>query len=267
MEAIIQNWITQFISIVGIIYIYGFAVWGLNRLFYRSLGGRAHGFCVATGFIGTPVHELGHAIFCVLFLHKITDMKLFSPSAKDGVLGYVSHSYHKKNVYHQIGNFFIGVGPILFGSAVLFLLMYFLSPDMYTGIMGNIGKGSQLSIEAVVGAGADMLTAMFRGSDLTSYKQWIFFVLAVLITLHMSLSPADMKGSAVGTGYIAILLLLVNAVIYFLPGRLFSMYTLTAYMVDIGLTIAGFLSFAVIVAAVVALIGFAVKTVFSVIGR
>ncbi|MBR7112779.1 MAG: hypothetical protein IKC75_07700 [Clostridia bacterium] len=267
MEMIIQNWITQFISIVGIIYIYGFAVWGLNRLFYRTLGGKAHGFCIATGFIGTPVHELGHAIFCLLFLHKITDMKLFSPSAEDGVLGYVSHSYNRKNIYHQIGNFFIGVGPILFGSAVLFVLMYFLSPDMYAGVIGNIGKGAELSIASVVDAGADMLTAMFKTAHFTDYKQWVFFVLAILITLHMSLSPADMKGSAVGTGYIAVLLLLVNAAIYFLPGKLFSLSLLTAYCVDIGLAVAGFLTLAVLVAAALALIGFVLKTVLSVLGR
>ena len=267
MELIIQNWITQFIAIVGIIYIYGFAVWGLNRLFYRTLGGNAHGVCVATGFIGTPVHELGHAIFCLLFLHRITDMKLFTPSADDGVLGYVSHAYNKKNIYHQIGNFFIGVGPILFGSAVLFLLMYFLSPDMYEGVVSNIGKGSELSIASVVGAGKDMLTAMFQTGDFSSYKQWIFFGLAILITLHMSLSPADMKGSVAGTGYIAVLLLLANAVVYYLPLRGFSLYTMTAYFVDIGLAIAGFLTLAVIVAAAVALVGFVVKTVFSFIHR
>jgi len=267
MEAIIQNWLTQFISIVGIIYLYGFAVWGLNRLFYNMLGGRAHGICVATGFVGTPVHELGHAIFCLLFLHRINEIKLFTPNSKDGVLGYVNHSYNKKNVYHQIGNFFIGVGPILFGSAVLFLLMYFLSPDMFRAITGGIGKGSELSVSTVIGAGTDMLSAMFRGSDFTSGKQWLFFILAVLITLHMSLSPADMKGSVAGTGYIAALLLAANVVLYFVHVKAFSMAKLTAYCVDIGLAIAGFLTFAVLVAAIVALIGVIIKTVFSILGR
>ena len=267
MEAIVQNWFVQFVSIVGIIYLFGFAVWGLNRVFYNMLGGRAHGICVATGFIGTPVHELGHAIFCLLFLHRITDISLFSPSAKDGVLGYVNHAYNKRNVYHQIGNFFIGVGPILFGSAVLFLLMYFLSPDMFSSITSGIGNGAELSAGAVFTAGKDMLVAMFKESDFASLKQWVFFILAALITLHMSLSPADMKGSAVGTGYIAILLLLINVVFYMIPIPIFSMSVLTAYCVDFGLTIAGFLTFAVLVATVVALIGVAVKVVLSVLGR
>ncbi len=267
MEAIFQNWFTQFLSIVGIIYIFGFAVWALNRVFYTMLGGKAHGICVATGFVGTPVHELGHAIFCLLFLHRITDIKLFSPSANDGVLGYVNHAYNKRNVYHQIGNFFIGVGPILFGSAVLFLLMHWLSPDMFTSVTQGIGKGSELSFGAVFAAGKDMLAAMFKESDFTSMKQWVFFILAALITLHMSLSPADMKGSITGTVYIAILLFVINVVLSFIGLKAFSMAKLTAYCVDIGLTIAGFLTFAVIVAAVVALIGVIVKVVLSVLGR
>ena len=40
---------------------------------------------------GVAVHELGHALFCIIFRHKIEDMKLFSPE-EDGTLGYVSHT-------------------------------------------------------------------------------------------------------------------------------------------------------------------------------
>jgi hypothetical protein len=42
------------------------------------------------GWIGTPVHELGHALFCVLFGHTIQDMKLFKPDKADGTLGYIT---------------------------------------------------------------------------------------------------------------------------------------------------------------------------------
>ena len=59
---------------------------------------------------GVAVHELGHALFCIIFRHKIEDMKLFSPE-EDGTLGYVSHTYNTKSIYQRIGNFFIGTGP------------------------------------------------------------------------------------------------------------------------------------------------------------
>jgi hypothetical protein len=78
------------------------------------------------GWLGTIVHELGHAFFCVIFGHKITDMKLFSPNPETGALGYVKHTYNRKNIYQLVGNFFIGIGPILLGTVVIFLLAYWL---------------------------------------------------------------------------------------------------------------------------------------------
>ena len=67
---------------------------------------------------GVMVHEIGHALFCVIFRHKIVEMKLFSPE-EDGTLGYVNHSYNPNSFYQRIGNFFIGTGPIWFGIVVL----------------------------------------------------------------------------------------------------------------------------------------------------
>jgi len=78
------------------------------------------------GWLGTIVHELGHAIFCIVFGHKITAMKLFDPDPKTGTLGYVEHSYNSANVYQQVGNFFIGIGPILLGTAIIYFLSYLL---------------------------------------------------------------------------------------------------------------------------------------------
>lgn len=265
METIFENWLTQFIATVGIIYLFGLAVWALNKAFYSMLGGRAHGFCIFTGAIGTPVHEIGHAIFCLIFGHKIVDMKLFTPHATDGTLGYVSHSYNKRNIYHQIGNFFIGVGPVLFGSAVLLFLMYLLAPDMFDAVRDGIGSSSTLSFGAVKDAVVDIFKAVFNTADFENIRQWVFLVLAVFITLHMSLSPADMKGSVRGTIYIAVLLLLVNVVLYLISKSVQRSFT--SLLVGFGLAAAGFLSIAVVVAAAVALIGLVIRLITKVLGR
>ena len=45
------------------------------------------------GWLGTIIHELGHALFCIIFRHKITEMKLFDPDPETGTLGYVQHTY------------------------------------------------------------------------------------------------------------------------------------------------------------------------------
>ncbi|MGO0916500.1 hypothetical protein ACTPEM_26060, partial [Clostridioides difficile] len=40
-------------------------------------------------------------------------------SKNDGILGYVSHSYKKDNLYQSIGNFFIGIAPIIGGTIMI----------------------------------------------------------------------------------------------------------------------------------------------------
>ncbi|MGO0807158.1 hypothetical protein ACTPEF_24675, partial [Clostridioides difficile] len=56
-----------------------------------------------------------------LILCSLTNKLLCFPfrpieSKNDGILGYVSHSYKKDNLYQSIGNFFIGIAPIIGGT-------------------------------------------------------------------------------------------------------------------------------------------------------
>jgi hypothetical protein len=85
----------------------------------------------------------------LIFGHKIVEVKLFQIGG-DGTLGYVNHSYNPKNIYHKIGNFFIGVAPIIGVALAFYLLNLLLVPEManqiadsaktvnYTGGMGEI---------------------------------------------------------------------------------------------------------------------------------
>jgi len=95
-----------------------FAQQGLARLF----GVRAFSYLTAPGVI---IHELSHAIFCVLFGHRIKHIKLFAPSS-DGTLGMVEHQYNPRNPYHIVGNFFIGTGPIWGGGVLVWALLHWL---------------------------------------------------------------------------------------------------------------------------------------------
>ena len=71
-------------------------------------------------WLGTPIHELGHALFCVIFRHRITKIEFFKPDPVSGTLGYVEHKWNRHNLWQVLGNFFIGVGPVILGCAVLF---------------------------------------------------------------------------------------------------------------------------------------------------
>ena len=47
-------------------------------------------------------------------------------------MGFVEHQYNRNSMYQQVGNFFIGIGPILSGVGSLILAMYLiLLPESY----------------------------------------------------------------------------------------------------------------------------------------
>ena len=70
MGILFGNILLQIGFFIGAVYLVGFLISLLNRLFY-SLVDHSQGVCYATGFIGTPIHELSHALMCVVFRHKI----------------------------------------------------------------------------------------------------------------------------------------------------------------------------------------------------
>jgi len=78
-----------------------------------------------TGWIGTPVHELSHALVAILFGFKIISISLFKPEPGTGVLGYVEYQYNNKSLLHNVGCFWVGVAPLL-GNIGLAALIWFV---------------------------------------------------------------------------------------------------------------------------------------------
>ena len=156
----------------------------LLRAAIGLLGRRA--FLAAFGWLGTAVHELSHALFCVLFGHKITELKLFDPGAAGGSLGYVRHAYNPKNPYHQLGNLFIAIGPIVVGAAAL---------------------------AAQILGGAREIGARLTGGG---HSSWLgaagFLYLAIAIGSLMGMSREDFVGALPGLAAVVATLFLANLV-------------------------------------------------------
>jgi len=209
-----ENFFLQLLFTVGLVAGVGFLIWLLRRQFYRLVGARKAVYYV-TGFVGTPVHELGHAFFCIVFCHKIHKISLYRINPDDGVLGYVKHSYNRRNPYAQIGNFFIGVGPIIFGSAALLLCMFILAPQLLRDIYAamNFLHGTNITIGNVFRAFWRVIVAFFAGAQLGNPLWWLFIFIASSIALNMSLSLADIKGSLWGFIFVMALFAIVNLVL------------------------------------------------------
>ena len=213
---ILLSGVLQVLFWVGAIILTGVIIALLNGLFYRAVGTNSYKVCIATGCIGTPIHELGHAFFCLVFGHKIVEMKLFSPDKESGTVGYVKHSFNEKNIYQRMGQFFIGVGPIIFGSGVLLLLLFLLVRPAFTSLaaaMSSLGsaENSLGDYFTLIGSGfGGFFRSLFSGELVTTWQWWVMLLLGCMISIHMNLSKADIDGAKLG-------LLLVIAIFALVP--------------------------------------------------
>ena len=251
-----------FIVVIGVV---GYLISLINRVFYTLTGNSAK-VCYATGFIGTPIHELAHAAMCLVFFHKIEEMKLFQ-IGDDGTLGYVNHSYNPRNLYQRVGNYFIGIAPIILGGVVLLLGMKYLMPTMFLDFEEYVedfvklqkdGFGFEWFAYALVVL-KGMFVALING---IGHGYWyIFFILALCIAIHMNLSGADIKGSLSALPILIAILAVANFGLGILAKGVYKSFV--SVMSTIGGYIAGMLMIALafsILALLLALVVMVIRT-------
>ncbi len=220
LKIVVVSTLFQIMAIFGFLFLFGILLYFISRSTRKAFVNSYHEDLdvYLTGWIGTPVHESGHAVFCLLFGHRIRAIKFFNPNSVDGTLGYVDHSYNPNSFFQLIGNFFIGAGPVIFGSFVLYALMYYLLPNyreianlMSNNVSSHIGffelfknSGSMLLF------GLDLSKKVFAVSNFGSITFWIFIYLSLCVSSHIQLSPADLNGMWYGFGAIVSIFLGIN---------------------------------------------------------
>jgi len=169
---------------------------------------------------GVTIHELSHAILCIPFGHKIIRVAMFKPDSS-GTLGYVEHSYNGSNIYHQIGNFFIGIAPIAGGTLTIILLTVACLPNGQ-GIIDFLFS-AESDLRAVSGFSSLILLIQSQvhgllGLLFSAYEQnklaffaWLY--LSSSVALQLSPSPADLKGAYLGGGLFIVVLSCMSLVI------------------------------------------------------
>lgn len=209
-------------SILLPLMIFAFIIHKLERLVQIRLAER-FGWKVIlwTGWLGTPIHELSHALMCLVFRHKIDDMQLFEPDLKSGRLGYVKHSFRKGNWFEEIGNVFIGVAPLVGGIVFLVFFLYLFYPDVMQSAVDvfqsndeekSVWKATWNATFAVVGG-------LFDWSHLFTPRFWLFIYLVLCVGTHMAPSRSDYHGARRGIGLLAIVVFLGAYVMHLLTGN------------------------------------------------
>jgi len=221
---------SQFFWLFGMVMILGIILFFLARftrkMYALTLGHTAELF--TTAWLGTPIHELGHAFFCLIFRHEIKEIKLFSPDASDGTLGFVKHAYNSKSIYQRIGLLFIGVGPVLFGSAVIALSYYFLvSTDMQVLSLANFDfittesestwyESIAFHLLGIWQVFASLFEAIFTLHNASTYTFWIFIFITVSVSAHMELSLPDLNSARSGIIALLVFMLFHNFIVLLL---------------------------------------------------
>lgn len=157
----------------------------------------------------------------------------------------------------MIGNFFIGVGPVVLGCAVLFGLFYFLIPDsgsvwntIITNV-SNIEKGSPLASYLTVfrDSALSIIQLIFTWSNLALWQFWVFLYLSICVASNVRLSWLDIKGSLSGLGCVILPFLILNLILLLTGRTTDSVFPYTA-------SVLGAVYSLLILALIMVLIGF-----------
>lgn len=245
--SILYQWVLQILLPVAIIVLFGLLIQICHSRFYSSFGNLAPTVAKVTGFIGTPVHELSHALFCVLFFHKIKRISLFTPNSDDGTLGSVDHSFNPRNPYQRIGNFFIGIGPIIVIAALLCGLSYLFIPSMMAEIHANAQiTANEINIDRLYGIFSHTFSSI--GSYIGNKRFWLFVFIGSFFALHMSLSKPDMKTAASGFITLAVTTLIVDIIMGYVNAKALILFT--NFMLKITMTLLTILTLSLFISLV-----------------
>jgi hypothetical protein len=237
---------------------------GLRLLGVEAFGER--GFVYGFKMIGTPVHELGHVVFALIFGHRVVSVKWFDPNGKGGAYGFVKTQYTRGNPFHETGLLFSGIGPVLmcalmlyaitwllFGTAIHHLFAYETIPNIFHSV-----ESLPILPLSIVKAVKEITALLFTNADYTWWKVVIFIYLFFAIGSSMTLSPPDIRLATKGFLFFAVLLFLFNIATLWAGGFLYTLFSKTASLISGFLTVMVMalviqLIFAVILMVVVAI--------------
>lgn len=163
----------------GVLLFLGFLT---ERIWAKIMPGLKYRFFVAPGVI---VHELSHALACVLFLAPIRKISFFSRAG-----GFVEHG---RSRFGFLGNALIAMAPIFGITLFLWLLIY--------------GFGYGLEIKAVDFSSADLgadIFALFESAwalikiNASSGLFWLFIYLVISLVSALAPSRKDFQNALAG---------------------------------------------------------------------
>lgn len=142
-------------------------------------------FYAVTGVLGTPIHEMGHVLACWMFGLKITKIRLYSPDAATGRLGYVAFSYRPSSTLNAVGLVVQGVAPI-FMAFLLFEYLFPFNPAVVPWVDSDFHPS--VFLDGVAGA-----WSLIYGNLSNGVTGIMWCLSALIIAMHCIPSWADIR--------------------------------------------------------------------------
>ena len=250
MLLILESFFVQIMFVFGIVILCGAFISFCNKCLYDACGNAAFGLVRLTGYIGTPVHELSHALMCVLFGHTITKMKMINSDKRSKTL-------------HQIGNYFIGVSPILAGGAVVMLFVWLFMTEMLSRLTGEMG--GLLGIEDALRMLDKAWDTLFAKENFDNIRYWLALLFSVTVVIHMEISSSDIRSGLRGLLCLSVMLLVTDLILGFMFPSALAIFTGACVRIGIGCLL--FLLLPSVVSAFIGLVSIAVLACRAMFGR
>jgi hypothetical protein len=197
--------LAAFLNLALAITLFILLVYGLRALWTRALPPKVLAWLIAPG---VAVHELSHALACLLTGAKIHSMVLFR---SDGS-GEVRHGPPKLK---YIGDMLIALAPLAGGTACLLLLGILLRApvNLYDVRTGGVQPDQFRFVLDLAGLVWDDQGVFVRAASWSDPRTYVFLYFAMCFTLTMSPSRQDHKNGAVGILVICGVVLILHLVV------------------------------------------------------
>ncbi|MFD1472032.1 hypothetical protein [Companilactobacillus mishanensis] len=173
---------------------------------------------LVVGGLGVAIHESGHALFAIIFGHKVTKIQLLNfHYAQNGTLGSVEHSWRENNIYQRLGNFFIGLAPYYMCSIALYLLQKFLLGTTFdfSGVLQSTDIAQFTSLSKLATSVFDNFMTIFANA---SWGMIIFYLVLLIMISSTGYDLSDEDFNTVKKGLLpwgTVLLLLSTLAVMF----------------------------------------------------
>lgn len=159
------------------------ATWIVSKVVKASFSTHA-----ALGIIGVPIHEMAHAVACLLFRMPIIKARLYAPNYETGNLGYVTFAYNPRSAFHAVGLLVQGVAPL---TAACMILGFLFPVQTVDYIFLDAAENNWLMGSAVDGINQGL--SLTLGNLMLDMEGAVWALLALLIAAYSIPSWSDVR--------------------------------------------------------------------------